>query len=86
MTLLSVRCAIVWLQGWAYLHARHNNWFLANCSEVLSDLALAELDVVDNSVVGEVQTTQHPVGSKNIHAGTDLEVLKHLSERLEMRH
>lgn len=55
-------------------------------SEVLGDLTLIELDVVDDSVTGGVQTTQHSVICKMLYAATRLEALEYFSERLEMHH
>lgn len=49
-------------------------------------MRLAELDVIDNSVTGGVQTTEHPVESKILDAVAILEVLERLSEGLKKYH
>jgi hypothetical protein len=68
--------------GRVYLHALVDVWLLAEPCEELRDLSLAELDVVNDSIVGSVQATQHSVASKILDAVAVLEVLERLGERL----
>lgn len=67
-----------------YLRACVVARFLSKSSEVLGDLSGAELDVVDDSITGRVQATQHAVGPKILDSVAVLEVLERLRERLEL--